>query len=456
MTPQRQELVDLIAEPDHSYNIPYSELRPRQLAAAQELFAERIGQIPLVRKRADDAGITGINRLADLVPLLFAHTVYKSYPQSFVDQGRWDKMLQWLDTLCVPGVRHVDVAGVKDIDDWLDRLWAAGFRVLATSGTSGKCSFLLQTEEDYRRKVRHFKHTVGWPYVRAEPKRTIFWLGPMKGPNSAIESAHINAENWARPNGVISLSDQPLKITEVSRMAALSRRIAAGEATPEEIAGAEQMAMVKAREGRAAMQALADRILDSRHEPNIISGLWAQHMMILQRARERGIPDGDFHPETMINAGGGIKNVKLPDDYKEQLDRFYGKVVRPAYYGMTELASLMPRCEEGRYHSSAGLIWLVLDQAGERLLTERDAVDGKAEGRFAFVDLLYEGRWGGVITGDKVTIDYKPVCACGRAGPTLLDNITRWAAPGQDDHIGCAGTIDSYVRGAVDDMGGST
>ena len=36
-------------------------------------------------------------------------------------------------------------------------------------------------------------------------------------------------------------------------------------------------------------------------------------------------------------------------------------------------------------------------------------------------DLLYEGRWGGLITGDKVTVDFKPRCPCGRHGPTLLD-----------------------------------
>ena len=117
---------------------------------------------------------------------------------------------------------------------------------------------------------------------------------------------------------------------------------------------------------------------------------------------------------------------------------------------MTEIASLMPRCEAGRYHCPPSLIWLILDQTGERLLTEADAVNGIVVGRFGFVDLIYEGRWGGVITGDKVTVDLKSPCVCGRYGPTLQDNITRWAQPGEDDHIGCAGTIDSYVRGVVE------
>jgi hypothetical protein len=92
---------------------------------------------------------------------------------------------------------------------------------------------------------------------------------------------------------------------------------------------------------------------------------------------------------------------------------------------------------------------LILDQTGEKLLTAKDGVGGVVEGRFGFLDLLYEGRWGGLITGDKVTVDFAEECPCGRPGPTIFDNITRYAEPGGDDHIGCAGTIDSYIRGAL-------
>lgn len=144
-----------------------------------------------------------------------------------------------------------------------------------------------------------------------------------------------------------------------------------------------------------------------------------------------------------------MKGVALPADYKEQVDRFFGRVIRPGAYGMTELAQVMPRCEAGRYHRAPGLVWLVLNRDGERLLSEADAVDGMVEGRFGFLDLLFEGRWGGLITGDKVTLDMQPRCPCGRHGPTLLDTITRYASAAEDDHIGCAGTIDGYIRGAI-------
>ncbi len=75
---------------------------------------------------------------------------------------------------------------------------------------------------------------------------------------------------------------------------------------------------------------------------------------------------------------------------------------------------------------------------------------GIVEGRFGFLDLMYEGRWGGLITGDKVQIDFSSRCECGRHGPTILDTIVRYTqVTGQDDHIGCAGTIDALRRDAM-------
>ena len=449
MSSVRQQLLDMILDPGDAYARHPDEIVPLQLEAAHDLFVERREQIPLVGRRAEDAGITEIRSLDDLVPLLFAHTVYKSYPVSFAEQGRWDRMLQWLDTLSVQDTTDVDVTGVRDVDDWIDRLWDAGHIVLATSGSSGKCSFLNHTRGDSEMKKRHFKYSVGWPYVRSSPDRPVFWVGPLKGPNSNVEAGRFTVENWGRPGEIFGLTDQPLVISEVSRMAAMRTRMIDGSATPSEIAQFEEEARVKGAAVQASMLKLADALLDRRHEPIYVTGLWAQHMMIIKRARERGIPDGDFHPLSIVCSGGGIKGVSLPPDYKEQVARFYGDVIRPGSYGMTEMAQVMPTCEAGRYHRPPGLIWLILNQTGERLMRPEEGVHGVVEGRFGFLDLVYEGRWGGLITGDKVTVDFADRCPCGRPGPTLLDNITRYAQTGADDHIGCAGTIDGYIRGAL-------
>ncbi len=449
MTDVRRQLLELINNPDDAYNRPVAELRELQLEAAQALFAERCEQIPLVKKRADDAGIASIDSFQDLVPLLFAHTVYKSYPQSFFDNGRWDRMLQWLDTLSVADVKNVDVSGVTNVDEWLERLWDAGHAVIATSGTTGKCSFLNHTMGDREMKWRHARHTVAWPFVCANNDRPVFWLGPIQGRQSSVEAAIGNARNFGKPGSTFALSQEPLLISEVSEMAAMRNKLAKGTATPDEIAAFETKASAKGARMREDLRNFADQIFAHRHEPIFLTGLWAQHMMIIERARELGIGDGEFHPQSVVSAGGGIKGIKLPDDYKEQVDRFYGNVVRFAAYGMTELAQTLPRCEAGRYHVAPGLIMLPLDATGEKLITAADAGGQPVEARFAFLDLLFEGRWGGLITGDKVTVDFSDKCPCGRHGPTLLDTIGRYVQPGQDDHIGCAGTIDAYIRGAV-------
>jgi hypothetical protein len=85
-----------------------------------------------------------------------------------------------------------------------------------------------------------------------------------------------------------------------------------------------------------------------------------------------------------------------------------------------------------------------MDDAGERVMEQK----GTVTGRFAFIDLNWEGRWGGLITGDKVTMDFSGDCPCGRPGPTILPDIVRYKDIG-DDKIGCAGTVDAYISGAV-------
>jgi hypothetical protein len=345
----RQHLLDLIEAPN-AYDQPKAEIEPLQLEAARALFVERLEQIPVLKRRAEEAGVSEIRSFDDIVPLLFAHTVYKSYPPSFVEKGQWSRMLQWLKTLAVEDVTTVDVGGVRDADDWIDRLEAAGHHILATSGTSGKCSFLTHTTADFPMKVRHWRNTLGWPRARPNADRPFFSLGPSTGPNSAIEAGRINAKLWSRPGQAYFLTDEPLRIADVSAMAAMRRKMGDGSATPGQIAAFEAEAAAKGARMNQAVQAIADKILEHRREPIVLSGLWAQHLVIIRRARELGIPDGDFHPESVISAGGGVKNVALPDDYKEQVARFYGNVIRGGGYGMTELAQLMPRCEHNRYH----------------------------------------------------------------------------------------------------------
>ncbi len=449
MSPKRKALLDLIETPDEAFSMSEADLRPLRLAAAQELFEERIEQIPLLKRRAEEFGIDRIEKLEDLVPLLFAHTVYKSYPASFVEKGQWRMLLQWLDSLSVPDLSGVDIESVSNIDEWLAKLWAADHRVLATSGSSGKCSFLNHTAGDQELKKRHFKYCAAWPVQVASKDRPVFWMGQIEGPNSAVEAGRFAMENWGREGAMYTLTQEPLRISEVSRMAAMRKKMAEGSATPEEIAAFETESTAKGQRGADEMREFADKVLDHRHEPIYLMGFWAQHLAIIERARARGIGNGEFHPQSIIGAGGGVKGIPLPPDYKERVNTFYGNVLRPGLYAMTELAQPMPRCEAGHYHIPPGLIMLLLDDSGEKLLNPEHSHQGVIEGRFAFLDLAYEGRWGGLITGDKVAVDFSGRCSCGRPGPVIHDTIVRFTQAGQDDNISCAGTIDAYIRGAI-------
>lgn len=441
----RTQLLDMIVT-DHAFDHTREEIEPKQLEAADTLFQELRSRIPVLDRRASEMGIERIERFDDLVPLLFAHTVYKSYPESFVEKGRWDRMLAWLSTLSSEDLTGIDVEGVETADDWLDRLKASGCTILATSGSSGKCSFLPASRQDRELKYRHFSNSTGWHYAKAQNQYEVFWTGPIEGPNSAIEAGQMMRDQWARPGCFHHLIDEPLRITDVAAGAAFTRRMREGKASPSEIEAFRAKSAAAGERMTLGFNAFIDDLLSKRGEPLMISGLWAQHMQIIDRAYELGVGDGEFHRMTRVNAGGGIKGVALPDDYQERVARFYGNVIRPGASGMTELAQVMPRCEAGRYHRPPGLIWLQLDKPGEKLV---NAASGIVEGRFAFLDLLFTGRWGGLITGDKVEIDWSESCSCGRPGPTILDTISRYAKAGEDDHIGCAGTIDGYVKGAM-------
>lgn len=223
--------------------------------------------------------------------------------------------------------------------------------------------------------------------------------------------------------------------------------MADGTATPEEITAFQARAQARAVAGSQALRDMAADMIEHRGEPMLIMGLWTQHWAIIQQAREMGLGDRAFHPDTIIYTGGGLKGMALPADYRERIYAFYGTSRRYMAYGMTETGPTAPMCEAGRYHRPPWVMWLVLDREGERLAPV--GADGVAKGRFAFLAVNYQGRWGGLITGDRVQMDHG-TCPCGRPGPTVLDTISRYTElDGGDDKIGSAGSMEAYMRGMV-------
>src|SRR6476620_26316 len=104
---------------------------------------QHVQSIEMVGKLAGRLGITELREFNDVVPLMFSHTAFKSYPAALIDNKRFDLMTRWLDKLTSYDLSKVDTADCTGIDDWIDRLDAqTPLEVITSSGTTGTISIL--------------------------------------------------------------------------------------------------------------------------------------------------------------------------------------------------------------------------------------------------------------------------------------------------------------------------
>ena len=156
-------------------DLPFAEVRDLQIAAMNERFQQQVGQIRLVGLRAADAGITEIACFADAVPLLLPHTVYKSYPESFLRLGKWDKLTKWLSTMSMASFDGFDLSGIADIDEWVERLAEAGHYLSCSSGTTGNPALLLSNRDDVEFASAGMVRSARWAtQMQAMQDRTMF------------------------------------------------------------------------------------------------------------------------------------------------------------------------------------------------------------------------------------------------------------------------------------------
>lgn len=432
------------------YAYDWREIEALQMEAARELFALRRAQIRILDQRAKEVGIEEIRTAEDLVPLLFADQTYKSYPEVFVKNNQWAMMNRWLDTLSAERIGDVDVSGAKDADAWMAQMADYGHHLVVSGGTSGKNSFLNRTAEDVRIACESVVRNVGLTQGIAPgaQDRPVILIGPRNGTYIMVNLMRAIADSYARPGQAYWLSEIPLTEADTQRQGELRRKAKDGSATPGELRELEERARERQAEMRKSIESLADTLIEHKDEPVMVVGLWLPLFLLMEEARKRGMGDGMLHPQSTIFSGGGLKGANLPDDYREQIERFYGVGPDRYYgnYGMVEMLTGFIQCSEKAYHCPPWVKMLILDQTGETLL---EPENGVVDGRFGFLDMMVNGRWGGVVTGDKVTANYLP-CGCGRKSPSLT-SIARYAdLPGGDDKLSCAGTMASYIRGEIE------
>jgi hypothetical protein len=431
------------------FDMASSDLRARQIAALAERFAENRDRIKLLGHRAREAGIDAIASLDDMVPLLFPHTAYKSYPESFLIDERWDRLTKWLGTISPYPIEGVDLDGITDIDDWIARLEAQGYYISCSSGTTGKSAMLIASAVDMDWSRVDTVQVFSWGSgVAPLQDRRVMGLAPVASvpKNRIIGEAQLAAfGDPARAR--FSYPVSPMTVGALTSMVVMRKRMAEGTAMPDEIAAFEATSRARAAEMDAAVGIAAEALIAYRSEKLMIAGMWNSLYHVAKAVRALGYSAQDFDPDNCIYVGGGLKRAQLPEDYQHFVHQTFNIPADRQFqnYSMQELNSGMPKCRVGgRYHVPPWIVPFILNEIGDARLPHDDA--DEVEGRAAFFDLSLDGRWGGVISGDKISLSYAP-CACGNAGPSVRDTITRYADITGDDKIGCAGTVDAYVRG---------
>ena len=431
------------------YDIPPAEVLPLQIEAANERLETRVAQIPLLKNRAEAAGISTISAPGDLVPLLFAHNTYKTYSEPWLVEGQWDRMARWLQTVSTYEVGDASFDDVAGLDEWIVRLERQGRYVACSSGTTGKPAMLGATEADLEFGSKAGVSSFSWGTgIEPARDRKFFGLGPQTNirRNERIRQAMVEAFALEEEEPY-QLPIPPITVGSTMAMIMLRRRIAEGTARAGEVAEFEQLSGERQASLDSAQGDAVDALVKAREHKLLLTGFFPSLYPLAVGVREQGYSGKDFQPDTALLTGGGLKGSELPPDYREFIFDTFNLADERVYqlYSMQELNTPFPGCRARRYHIAPWVMMLPLDAPGEQLL---DATDGEIEARAAFLDLSLDGRWGGVISGDKVTVDFGP-CDCGHQGPTVGSEIVRYADLEGGDKITCAGTIDAYVRGAA-------
>lgn len=438
--------------------IPLEDQHALHLGAAKTRFEALVERIPLVGRLAGEQRISKLRTLEDLGLLLVPHSASKSYPLSFIENARFDRMTQWLQGFTAQDLSGVAASACETIDDWILALDAqTTLRLVHSTGTSGKLSFLPRDEATSRQYapgyVRQFDPFGDEPpRLDGPPERTpILYLQYRHGAYGQQRMLDVvQAELFGGDASMIV----PINPGRASADAlSLGGRIRAAEARGELDRVGLAKSLLARRDAFLAEQAAAEthfeRFLDvigERLRGSRVSMMG--HIPQLHRLAVAGLKrgyQGLFAPGSFVAGGGGLKGVALPEDWRETIARFLGPIRPTPGYGMSELIGVVRPCPQDKFHLPPWLIPFLLDPASGAQYPR----SGVQKGRFAAFDLNAGSYWGGFIAGDEVTLSWGDTtpCPCGRIGPYVTSEIRRYSeAEGGDDKITCAGAPQAYDK----------
>lgn len=438
------------------FDVSGKELEAFYLAAAKKKFSEMRGKIPTLKRLADEQEVTDIDGLDDLVKVLFPHTVYKSYPLSYLEKNRFSRLTKWLNGLTAVDLSGFDASECQSIDEWIDLLdRKSDIRIYHSSGTTGKLSFLPRTVPEsegsawiLRNMIRDWYGKNSGPDLVESPMPLVFpsYKG---GYQTMLRTTEVQKE-------LFGITDENSLYLYEDRMSAdvasLAGRIRAAESkgelgaltlNPALIAKRDEFISrekVKANSTHDFFKNAADKFSG---KSVYMCATWVMLFDAMVEAQAQGI-SGIFSEDSVLISGGGNKGYDLPDDWKETIFKGLGFDKAYEVYGMSEMMTSFVQCKQGHYHIPPIIIPFVLDPINGNALPK----EGAQTGRFAFLDLMPNTFWGGFISGDEVTLSgFDNDCECGRKGAYLESEIRRYSASeGGDDKINCSGAPEAHDK----------
>jgi hypothetical protein len=450
---------------DHSWpamqHVERGRLEALQLKALQARFADLPGRIPTLGAMVGEQGVTAIDAVDDVVPLLFQHSVYKSYPASLLEKGKFTQLTRWLDRLTTHDLSGVDVSGCEGIDEWLDVLdEQTPLMVVHSSGTSGTMSFIPRSKDEVQKhflagRAGLFQFTdpdgtqdhsddyfdLVWPlYHRG--RSAIMRVPEVVVPDIVRSEEHVHAMRKGR------MSSDAMYLAGKVRAATARGELQSLKISPALLARKEEFEREQLEMQQGLSRFVDETIEKLRGKRIWLVATWGTLDAVATAALERGLHDV-FAPDSLVMTGGGAKGAVVRDGWEDRVKEFVGVPAVQHMYAMSELMAMNKLCEHGHYHFEPWVIPFVLDPEDGTPLPR----SGTQTGRAAFYDLLASTYWGGFITGDEITADFEP-CACGRTTVHVHREVTRFSEKqGGDDKITCAAS-DAAHAGALEFLNG--
>jgi hypothetical protein len=433
-------------------HLPVADLTAMQLLGLQQRFADLRNRVPVLQTLADEQKIQEIDRLDDIAPLLFPHTIYKSYPTSLLENNRYDRLTKWLGRLTTCDLSKADVSACDGIDSWLDALERdTEVRVLHSSGTTGTMTFLPRARAEYQTFFRTQRMNVSEfidPQNKADHTDEHFdvvWGTYSRGRSGQIATIDFFRDQMAgSPDRFHPLIEGRMSADVMYLAARLKAASARGEVANLRINPKLLERRAEIEETRRASKLALSQMFDdvivklAGKRVFIMIQMVAMHEMAVEGLK-RNLRH-TFNPGSVVHTGGGTKGITLPHDWEEGVKEFVGTPRIGFSYGMTEINMAAYVCEYGRHHIPPWVVTFVLNpDTGAPLPRE-----GTQTGRAAFFDLIPQTYWGGFITGDEVTVHWDP-CTCGRTTVHMDRNVQRFSEKrGGDDKITCAAAEDAH------------